>query len=239
MSLSITGTPVAGDTFIVSATNRAAGFMQAIVSDPSKLALAGKLTTNSNIANIGDARISSAQVLNPDAGALELPIDLIFTSDNTFNFVHTTDGVVHDANVPYVPGEPISYNGWEVSISGDAKPGDVYSIRNNVSGLSNNLNGLALADLQNSNIIDGTMTFSDAYGSMVSHVGSQTNTAETRSSALESLKENAISRQQSTQGVSLDEEAIDLTRYQQAYQASAQIISTADTLFQTILGAVR
>lgn len=83
------------------------------------------------------------------------------------------------------------------------------------------------------------MSFNDAYGALVSHVGTQTNTAETRSSALESLKDNAIYRQQSTQGVSLDEEAIDLTRYQQAYQASAQIISTADTLFQSILGAMR
>jgi len=60
-----------------------------------------------------------------------------------------------------------------------------------------------------------------------------------RTKALESLRDNAIDRQQSAQGVSLDEEAIDLTRFQQAYQAAAQIISTSETLFQSILGAIR
>jgi flagellar hook-associated protein 1 FlgK len=239
MSLSMTGTPSAGDTFIVSATNRAAGFIESIVLDPTKLALAGQLSTSSNIANLGDARISNAVVLDPDATALTLPIDLIFNSDSTYNFVHATDGVIHAANIPYVPGEAISFNGWEVSISGTAKSGDVHQIRNNTTGQGNNTNGLALADLQSSKLIDGNQSFNDAYGAMVSHVGTRTNTAETRSNALLSLKENAIIRQQSTQGVSLDEEAIDLTKYQQAYQASAQIISTADTLFQTILGAIR
>jgi flagellar hook-associated protein 1 FlgK len=239
ISLSITGTPIAGDTFIVSATTRAAGFMRSIVSDPSKLALASQLSTDSDIANNGEARVSSASVVNTSAAALKLPIDLIFNSDSTYNFVNAADGVIHAANVPYVSGETISFNGWEVSISGDAKSGDIHRIRNNITGGGGNSNGLALAELQTSNLVEGNMSFNDAYGAIVSLVGSQTNTSATRAGALESLKDNAIYRQQSTQGVSLDEEAIDLTRYQQAYQASAQIISTADTMFQSILGVLR
>jgi flagellar hook-associated protein 1 FlgK len=39
-------------------------------------------------------------------------------------------------------------------------------------------------------------------------------------------------------GVNLDEEAADMLKLQQAYQAASQLISTADTMFQTILGAV-
>lgn len=66
-----------------------------------------------------------------------------------------------------------------------------------------------------------------------------TNSAKNRTSALEALLDNAIDRQQSAQGVSLDEEAVDLTRFQQAYQASAQIIATADSIYKTILNAVQ
>ncbi|MFT5045030.1 MAG: flagellar hook-associated protein 1 FlgK [Porticoccaceae bacterium] len=239
MSLSITGTPSAGDTFIVSATTRAAGFMQSIVTDPSKLALASKLTTSSSISNTGDARVSDALVADPTSAALKDPINLVFSSDSTIDIIDANTGTTLSANVPYVSGETISVNGWEVSISGSAKSGDIHNIQTNTSGLGDNSNGLALADLQSSNMVEGNMSFNDAYGAMVSLVGSQTNTAATRASALESLKDNAIQRQQSTQGVSLDEEAINLTRYQQAYQASAQIISTADTMFQSILGVLR
>ena len=112
-------------------------------------------------------------------------------------------------------------------------------IESNATGQGNNVNGLAMSDMQASNIIGGTQSFNDAYGAMVSGVGTRTHTAQVRTDALEALKSSAIDRQQATQGVSLDEEAIDLTRYQQAYQASAQIIQTADTLFQSILGAIR
>ena len=49
----------------------------------------------------------------------------------------------------------------------------------------------------------------------------------------------AIEAREGISGVNLDEEAINLTRFQQAYQAAAQVISTADTLFQSLLAAVR
>lgn len=49
----------------------------------------------------------------------------------------------------------------------------------------------------------------------------------------------ALDRRDSIQGVNLDEEAADLLRYEQAYQAAAQVIATAGTLFETILSAVR
>lgn len=239
MNLSITGTPNAGDTFIVSATNRAAGSITSLITDPAKLALAGQLSTSSNISNLGDSRISDPEVADPLSASLKDPIDIIFNSDTSYNIVDVNSGATLASSLTYSEGDTIALNGWEVSISGAARTGDTHRIENNATGQGNNVNGLALAELQASNIVDGTHNFNDAYGAMVSGVGTRTNTAEVRTDALATLKTNAINRQQSTQGVSLDEEAIDLTRYQQAYQASAQIISTADTLFQSILGAIR
>ena len=183
--------------------------------------------------------ISDAVVTDPLSATLKDPIDIVFNSDTTYNIVDVNSGATLSSNVAYTQGDTIALNGWEVSISGAARTGDTHRIENNATGQGNNVNGLALSEMQSANLIDGKQSFNDAYGSLVSGVGTRTHTAQVRTQALESLKSNAIDRQQSTQGVSLDEEAIDLTRYQQAYQASAQIIATADTLFQSILGAIR
>ena len=241
--------PNAGDAFVLSATGRAAGSMESLLGDPDKLALAGQLVTSSDIGNLGDTTISPATIIDSTNTALSTPVNIVFSSDTAYDFVDPVTGaapvdpVTGEAIDPtggtYEEGEAITYNGWEVSISGDAKAGDTHSIAPNVSGRGDNSNGLALTDMQTELLVNGTETFNDAYGSLVSSVGSNTNTAATRTVALEALRDNAIDRQQTLQGVSLDEEAIDLTRYQQAYQASAQIISTSETLFQSILGAVQ
>ncbi len=239
VSLSLSGTPDAGDTFVLSATGRIAGTMNTVLSNAEDIALSGPLTTRSEIGNLGDSRISSAKVLDASNSSLTDPIDIVFTSDTSYDIIDSGSGTTLDSASDYVAGDAIEFHGWQVSISGDIQEGDTHRIEANMSGIGNNSNGMALADLQNSLSIGGTQTFNEAYGSMVSRIGAQTNSAETRASALESLRDNALERQQSTQAVSLDEEAINLTRFQQAYQASAQIISVADDMFQTILGAVR
>ena len=239
MTLSLSGTPVAGDTFIVSATGRAAGSMQSQLDNPDELALAGQLASSSDIGNLGDSRISAATVTDPENISLSDPIDIVFTSETSYDIVDGTSGAVLVGGESYVEDSPISFNGWEVAITDDAMDGDRHRVEPNLSGRGNNSNGLALAEMQTGLHVNGTESFNDAYGSLVSLIGSDTSAASTRTTALEALRDNAINQQLSAQGVSLDEEAIDLTRYQQAYQAAAQIISTSDELFQTILGAVR
>ena len=239
MNINLTGTPVAGDVFVVSPTGRAALTMNSLLDNPDDIALSGQLSTSSAIQNIGDAKIGAAMIADPDNASLTAPIDIIFTDDSTYDIVDASSNTVLSSGNSYVDGAAISYNGWDASISGNAKDGDAFSIGPNINGRGNNANGQALVALQNELTIGGTVTFNDAYGSLVARVGSQTSSSLSRSNALEALKDSAIDRQQSLQGVSLDEEAVDLTRYQQAYQASAQIISVAEDMFQTVLGAVR
>lgn len=239
VSLTLSGTPDAGDTFVLSATGKIAGTMNMALSNAEGIALSGQLTTRSEIANNGDSRISDAKVLDTANGSLTDSVDIVFTSETSYDVIDASSGTTLSSATGYSEGDAIQLNGWEVSISGDIQTGDTHRIEANVSGVGNNSNGLALADMQNTLTVAGNQTFNESYGTMVSRIGAQTNSAETRADALESLKNNAIDRQQATQAVSLDEEAIDLTRFQQAYQASAQIISAADDMFQTILGAVR
>ncbi|MGQ7848502.1 flagellar hook-associated protein FlgK [Granulosicoccus sp. 3-233] len=239
VSLSLSGSPDVGDTFVLSATGRVAATMNTVLNNAEDIALSGQLSTRSDISNLGDSRISSARVVDTGNSSLTDSVDIVFTSNSSYDIIDSGSGATLASATDYSEGDAIEFNGWQVSISGDIQEGDSHRVEANLSGIGNNSNGMALAELQNSLSIGGNQTFNEAYGSMVSRIGAQTNSAETRATALESLRDNAIERQQATQSVSLDEEAINLTRFQQAYQASAQIISAADDMFQTILGAVR
>ncbi|MFK7854218.1 MAG: flagellar hook-associated protein FlgK [Granulosicoccus sp.] len=239
MTVNIIGAPAAGDTYVLSPTGRASGSFSSALNDPNKLALGGLLSTTTAIANLGESKVSEATILDHSAVSLNDPVDLVFTSDSTFDVVDVNSGATIVAGAAYTEGTLVQINGWQVSLDGKALTGDTHRIEPNTQGRGNNSNGQSLNDLQLALTVEGNSTFNDAYGALVSSVGASTRTAETRSSALESLLDSAVERQQSAQGVNLDEEAVNLTRYQQAYQASAKIIATADTLFQSILGAVR
>jgi flagellar hook-associated protein 1 len=99
---------------------------------------------------------------------------------------------------------------------------------------------LKLAGLQVTDILDnGTVNYQGAYGQLVASAGTQTRQAEISSSALGVLKEQALAARNEVSGVNLDEEAAKLLQFQQAYQASAQAISIANTIFESLLQAVR
>ena len=116
--------------------------------------------------------------------------------------------------------------------------GNPYVITGPMPG--DNRNGLALAALENKQgMLGGAASFQDAYGNIVSEVGVLTSSAKVATAAQETLLNNAKSSWANVSGVNLDEEAANLIRFQQAYQAAAQMISVSDTLFNSLLGAVR
>ncbi len=88
-------------------------------------------------------------------------------------------------------------------------------------------------------MIGGTATFGEAYGELIGDIGSRTQQNRISRDALGALRESAQARREALSGVNLDEEAANLLRYQQAYQAAAQVISVASTTFEALIGAVR
>ncbi|MDP2432466.1 MAG: flagellar hook-associated protein FlgK [Pseudomonadota bacterium] len=108
------------------------------------------------------------------------------------------------------------------------------------SGPGDNSNMLALATLQTTGILDnGGTTFSGAYNQLVSNGAALAAEADLNSKAFNTLTAQAREAQQSVSGVNLDEEAVNLIRFQQAYQAAAKAISVANTLFDEILAIGR
>ncbi len=82
----------------------------------------------------------------------------------------------------------------------------------------------------------GKASLSGAYGAMVSDVGNRTNITQVNLDARQGLTDQLRAVQQSESGVNLDEEAANLIRFQQFYQANARVIDTASNIFDTILG---
>ncbi|MGR9053200.1 MAG: flagellar hook-associated protein FlgK [Gammaproteobacteria bacterium] len=102
-----------------------------------------------------------------------------------------------------------------------------------------NRNTLKLADLEvKSALLSGKASFHDAYGQIVSGVGTQTRAAEQSVTAQETLLTQAQAARENLAGVNLDEEAANLIKFQQSYQAAAQVVSVSSELFDTLLGAV-
>jgi flagellar hook-associated protein 1 FlgK len=140
-------------------------------------------------------------------------------------------------------GAPLSIPGFgnaAFTVRGVPADGDRFVIANNSGGVGDNRNALAMAAFQaDDTMLNGTSTLQETYGQLVSTVGSKTHHAEVNFQSTEGLLERHKMSLSSISGVNLDEEAANLIKYQQAYQASAQVISVASTLFDTLIGAVR
>jgi flagellar hook-associated protein 1 FlgK len=104
--------------------------------------------------------------------------------------------------------------------------------------VGDNSNALALADLENAKTVEGNRSFNDDYAQLVADIGNKTQTLQTNSDAEKTLTSELTQAQQSVSGVNLNEESVNLVYYQQMYQANAQVIRTASTLFDTLLNAV-
>ena len=85
---------------------------------------------------------------------------------------------------------------------------------------------------------NSTQTFSQSLAITTADIGSKASSAELVANTAQALFTQAYNRNQSTSGVNLDEEAANMIKFQQAYQASSRIISVANTIFDTLLAAV-
>jgi flagellar hook-associated protein 1 FlgK len=245
LTLTINGTaPVAGDRFTIKPTLNGAESINVAHTDPRLIAAAAPIRTGSSLSNLGTTEISAGTVEDSTNVALLTTVSIVFTSATSF----TSDATVVTGGITYAPAAAIPYtdnmqidaNGWQVSLSGVPVANDQFDVQSNVGGTGDNRNALKLADLQNQLILDGgSASFQDDYGALVGSIGSQTQSSNVSRDAQALLLGQAVSRNASLTGVNLDEEAADLIRFQQAYQAAAQVINTVQTMFDTLLQSTR
>lgn len=243
------GTPNPGDTFLVKPTAGGAAAFNVLIHDTAKIAAAAPIRTTMATANTGSGVISPGSVDSTYVPASLSPA-VTMTYDATANELSgfpaaspvtvTSNGVatVFAAGTPvtYTDGATISFDGVSFTISGTPADGDTFTVGQNTNGVGDNRNALLLAGLQSSSTLgNGTMNFQAAYGQFVNTIGNKTHELEVTQAAAARLTADAIEAQQSDSGVNLDEEAANLLRYQQAYQAAGKVMQTASTLFDTLL----
>jgi flagellar hook-associated protein 1 FlgK len=231
LKLEIAGSASAGDTFRIEPTRAAAGGIQLAVNDPNQLALAApfKITAaDDNQAAAGAMKITDGG--NPN---VLQPVSIEFTSDSTYSINGT-------GSYPYTTGSPIEVNGWSLALNGSPATGDQFTIKSNSDGVGDNSNALALGETADLGVLaGGTVSAGAAYASLIADTGTTGAQAQVNLDSQTSLFQQAQQSQQSLAGVNLDEEAGNLIKYQQSYQAAAQVISTANTIFNTLINAVR
>ena len=244
-----------GDRFLVLPTRAAASNIDIAISDPRRIAAAAPIATSKSAANTGTGKIDVGTVTDISnaafttaAGALTPPITITFTSATTYNVINTTTSAVVDTGT-YDPlagkdvfptDNTLTDYGYQVHITGAPATGDTFAVNYNTNGTGDNRNALALAGLQTSGVLsNGTTSYSETYGNLVSNIGAKTHSADINLQSQSTLLLQAKDQRAALSGVNLDEEAADMVRFQQAYQAAAQVISIASSLFGTLLGAIR
>ena len=257
----------AGDRFLIQPTKQGARDIGVALQKPEELAFAQTITTDATLTNRGGGAISagvSLAVYQPNSATLQST----FATPNTlsppllvrFNTPATTYDILDNTNpaapvaiaglsgLAFTPGQsnavtindPVSgASVYSFNLSGNPAVGDKFTIGFNKNGSSDNRNAVALADLKLTKTISGNLSYSAAYGQLVSSVGARTAELKINREATDTLLRQAQVNRDSISGVNLDEEAANLVKFEQAYHASAQVISIARSIFDTLLGAFR
>lgn len=208
-------------------------------------------TDNSTGADITSATITNLASLTLDE------YDITFDSSNNYYVTDRQTGSVVSTGA-YVSGNPISFDGIEITITGAVTSNDRFSISplknaiknfglaisnpekiaasSSLSGIpGDNGNALNIYNLGSIAIGDIGDTFMDYYRSIVTVTGTMSRSASDSLTFDENLLSEIQSRRDSISGVSLDEEAINLIRYQRSFEAAAKMIKVTDELLEMVM----
>ncbi|MBU2115098.1 MAG: flagellar hook-associated protein FlgK [Gammaproteobacteria bacterium] len=265
LSLTVEGPMNNGDQFALKPLSSAARNINLATTRPEDIALASPIRSVIAQDNLGNAQVDKLIVSStdpassafvPPAGINNAPFTVIHIGGNVFEVRDNTNALL--GTTPALPNGQfnnimdeagLAAYGFDFNITGIPQTGDSFTIEYNTGGFNDNRNGLELAKQQTEETMrryavatpfaDNSVSFNEAYGTMVSFVGDKTAQARNSQAAAEALYSQTLQLKESLSGVSLDEEAANLVRFQQSYAASAKIIATSQTVFDTLLQAVR
>jgi flagellar hook-associated protein 1 FlgK len=256
------------DQFRIRPTRAGGADTTVDITRQQELAYSVPVVTDAKIGNNGTGVISSGEMLaivddsalaltpaNPiyqSAGVLAAPVLIQFTTATDYTVYETSDpfnpAVLFSGTI--IPGQKNEifgsqgtdpkFIGFQVTIDGAPQVNDEFTIDFNQNGSSDNRNAAALSGIRAQNILDGNSTnFENSYGRLIERIGTQTAQAKVGRDASESLLFQSQASRDSMAGVNLDEEAANLIKFEQAYNASAQLITVARQIFDTLLSSLR
>lgn len=238
-----------------------AGSIRLAITNPRDIAVAFPVSTTTNINNSGTAQLNVTKVssLVDPANAQALASDVQFSfASNQYTVTYQGETAI----IPFTPGVDsgksydlslLSFTGGvtapdlKITLSGVPANNDSFTVSNSNNGgftaVGDNRNALALGQLQTTktlNQVNGvaTRSFGDAYGILVANVATRTHQADVGQQTQKGLLDQTNLRYESVSGVNLDEEAANLIKFQQAYQAASQIITVSNTVFNSLMSAM-
>lgn len=255
-SISLAGADAVGNRYLIRPTETAAknlAINPVVAADTRTIAAATPFRTSAAGGNSGSGIISSGTGV-PGFDTSLLPaagVTITYSSVATeLSFAGVTAGqtitykppgaaevsVVAPATIPYTQGMAVAVSGMSFVISGVPGNGDTFKLERNTAATSDGRNALALGKLQTQNTVaGGTATFQTAYAELVANNGVKTRELKVTGEAQQAVLDQAQANRDALSGVNLDEEAANMIRFQQAYQASAKLLEVGKTLFDTIL----
>ncbi|ALI02993.1 flagellar hook-associated protein FlgK [Pseudomonas sp. FW306-02-F02-AA] len=185
-----------------------------------------------------------------------MPVRMLMTSANAYEVLDAKGNSLGTGSI--VPGQsnklsiPVPYTdslgaaqnfNFEMTVSGNPVSGDSFNVSMTAASSTDNRNAQALLGLQSKATVGATTTspgvsFSDAYGGLVSEVGAKAKQGQMDGTANDTLLKGAAAARDSLSGVDLDEETGHLVKFQQYYSASSQIIKAAQEIFSTLINSL-
>jgi flagellar hook-associated protein 1 FlgK len=252
LSITLTGTPASGDKFLIQPTATAAGAFAVAITSSSQIAAAGAVQASAASANTGTGSISAGTVSDPTQAFLLDTATIKFSDPTTYT---VTTQVPPPGAPPAVftgtlaAGGNITQNGWQVQITGTPAKDDSFTVQLGATG--DNRNALASASGQTTSVLGGTaptllvpkgtpptISINGATSAIVTATGSQAAQVNAAQIAQTAVNTQALTNVQSASGVDINEEAANLLKWQQAYQASAQALVIGNSTFTTLLNAI-
>jgi len=242
-----------GDSVLIRPARNAARQIGVAISQPQEIAAASPVRLN-NVSIQLNGTVSAPQTTDAGnaafavPGSLSPPLLVRFLNANSYEIVRTDTNAVMETGIPYNPATggdlfptPAAYDpGYQISLNGNFTAGDSFDVEYNNNGFSDNRNALMMDQLRNAEqMLNSSATLTEVYSRMIGHVGAEAREAQLGSASQQALLSQAKNQRESLSGVNLDEEAANLVRYQQAYQAAAQVITVSNTMFDSLIAAFR
>ena len=193
------------------------------------------------VAGVGTAKVSAASgstEFDAQASLRDSPFTIEFGADNRYTIKDKATGTLLAERTYDPTSRSISFRGLTFTFNSVVEPGDKFYFDNNGNGNGDNTNVLRISDLQDQAVI-GSYTLNEAYVDFVQRAGNVAQQASVAEKTLAVVHDQAVQTRESAVGVNLDEEAADLIRFQQAYQANAKVIQVAGSVFDTLLNSLR
>jgi flagellar hook-associated protein 1 FlgK len=237
LTFSVSGTAQTGDSYEIQPTRSASTSISMVMTDPKGIAAAAALTASAGTANTGTGKVGSVSVTNSANSNLLAGATITFGAGGNYSI---TDGAGNTTTGTYTAGQPIAADGWSLSLNGTPASGDTFKVAANTNGLNDNSNALSLAALSDAGVLSGgKVSVVASYATLTAQIGSAGSQASAELTTQTNIYNQAMSTQQSYAGVNLNQEAANLVQFQQAYQASAQVISSAEQIFTSLITALQ